>query len=385
MPPKKRRTAATNNVHAPEPQQQQANTASVPDADSRDVSQEPERGTTSITEDRLKALMKEAFKAGLQEARNQTGTISTGGIAANAQSGSAMPQDVGPPLMTSNTPATSNHSASAVTVEDSVGGLDSIILPANQLASMTTTSDELTSFSAGAQITTPLVDLVDPKIKQNILMGKFVDMSSITEKNTDSLQMVLSTDDSGNTNIQWVHKDTTNKPLTIEEWTTKFSIYIAVFCLNDQAAYPQLLKYQSMIRNLASKPADWQFYDTNFRRLRANANYSLRWDMLHLELWNEALSRRPTSGSSTNKPGICHKFARGEYCGGCRYSHKCGICNAKHPVTQCPVMAHSRPHIQTPPRFRQTFRPRQNTSNQPRFFPRGSGFGPQRPRHYYPY
>ncbi|XP_069102502.1 uncharacterized protein [Argopecten irradians] len=65
--------------------------------------------------------MKEAFKAGLQEARNQTGTISTGGIAANAQSGSAIPQDVGPPPMTSNTPATSNHSASAVTVEDSVG------------------------------------------------------------------------------------------------------------------------------------------------------------------------------------------------------------------------------------------------------------------------
>ncbi|XP_069110315.1 uncharacterized protein [Argopecten irradians] len=52
LPPKKRRTAATNNVHAPEPQQQQANTASVPDADSRDLSQEPERGTTSITEDR---------------------------------------------------------------------------------------------------------------------------------------------------------------------------------------------------------------------------------------------------------------------------------------------------------------------------------------------
>ncbi|XP_033747945.1 uncharacterized protein LOC117332964 [Pecten maximus] len=70
---------------------------------------------------------------------------------------------------------------------------------------------------------------------------------------------------------------------------------------------------------LASKGADWQFYDCSFRRLQAT-NGDQGWERVELELWHEAIIRKITLDwfCETDGEVICAKCVstthRGHYC-----------------------------------------------------------------------
>ena len=108
------------------------------------------------------------------------------------------------------------------------------------------------------------------------------------------------------------------------------------------------MKYCEVVRDIASKPGDWSFYDEQFRYIRQSAPDQYHWDTIHWELWlravtnfrarpqvpSDKVSTRSRNGQSFPK-GTCWAFHAGRFCGGCRYDHVCFKCGSPHPASQC--------------------------------------------------
>ena len=73
---------------------------------------------------------------------------------------------------------------------------------------------------------------------------------------------------------------------TIEQWTGAFQTFVAIFVEKHPEATPGLMKYSSIVRELAAQGANWRFYDETFRMLRQQE--TVPWDQLHSELWLRA-------------------------------------------------------------------------------------------------
>ena len=114
------------------------------------------------------------------------------------------------------------------------------------------------------------------------------------------------------------------------------------------------MKYGEVVRDLATRGADWRLYDTQFRLLRQSNPAELPWGYTHWELWIRAQTfgharlSKPQSNmrtSSNNSSlsvagpfvprGFCRKFHRGAECLGCNYKHNCFKCGVVHPAIRC--------------------------------------------------
>ena len=121
-----------------------------------------------------------------------------------------------------------------------------------------------------------------------------------------------------------------------------FQVYVAIYTERAPKDTSALMKYGSVIRELASLGANWTFYDENFGKLRQSQGTP--WDQIHSELWLRSHSFRD---KSTNYPkrakhggpyipnGYCWKFHRGIYCPGCSFKHQCIRSVQSHPVAIC--------------------------------------------------
>ncbi|XP_069133550.1 uncharacterized protein [Argopecten irradians] len=318
----------------------------IPNDESQAQPLPPTSGSSQITIDSvtLKNLLKEAFQEGLMEAR------------ANLvpQTSTYRQPDGQQAAVLDHTPTTTASMTDQTSTASFIGGLPSL-LPALTVASQSNV-DNGSQFHS---VAIPLHARVPDKTKDKIWSHSFVELSSITDKHADSLQLLVKSDESANQSLEWVQKQPKSKTLSIDEWTNQFDIFMAVYCVKYPEAFSGILKYQSLVRQLAAKNADWRFYDNNFRQLRANAPNSMPWDIIQMELWNEAVSRRPSQNANQAKTGtgICHRFARGEFCNGCKYAHKCGTCGAKHAGLNCPVLHGQKQYQGPPPRAMQNFRP----------------------------
>ena len=84
---------------------------------------------------------------------------------------------------------------------------------------------------------------------------------------------------------------------SIDQWTSAFQIYVAIYTERAPKDTPALTKYGSVIRELATLGANWKFYDENFRKLRQSQGTP--WDQIHSELWSRSHSFRD---KTTNYP-----------------------------------------------------------------------------------
>ena len=109
-----------------------------------------------------------------------------------------------------------------------------------------------------------------------------------------------------------------------------------------------LVKYVSLIRDLADRGHNWQFYDENFRFLRQSHVASMPWGAIHNELWlrshfapNTRVSLPTRSGPQRVKtdgtpPGYCFRFHSGNKCQvNCRYKHSYFRCKGEHKAKDC--------------------------------------------------
>ena len=126
--------------------------------------------------------------------------------------------------------------------------------------------------------------------------------------------------------------------------------FVAVYSEKYSLATPGLMKYMSIVRELGLQPANWRFYDENFRMFREK--YSVPWNQIHAESWLCGHSHRglivnygtdtghaqPTRKIPARPPaGYCFRFHRGQQCEGpCKFKHECFRCgNVSHLASNC--------------------------------------------------
>ena len=83
-------------------------------------------------------------------------------------------------------------------------------------------------------------------------------------------------------NLEPVHAP--KKIQSLNQWLTAFHTFVAIYVERYPLEAPQLMKYCEVVRDIASKPGKWLFYDEQFRYIRQSAPVSYPWDTVHWEL-----------------------------------------------------------------------------------------------------
>ena len=60
----------------------------------------------------------------------------------------------------------------------------------------------------------------------------------------------------------------TKRIATIDQWTSAFQMFVAIYTVRFPETAPALVKYSATVHDLAAKNAHWRYYDENFRYLR---------------------------------------------------------------------------------------------------------------------
>jgi len=124
-------------------------------------------------------------------------------------------------------------------------------------------------------ISTPIHTQVTPALSKQIWREWLIDFSFLLPatgsigqpKPTYTLQV------DGQANIILVPSSKSKIIATIEQWTTAFLRFVAVYTTKHHHVTPKLMKYGEIVRDLAQRQANWVFYDTRFRMLRQSLKY----------------------------------------------------------------------------------------------------------------
>ena len=193
----------------------------------------------------------------------------------------------------------------------------------------------------------PLSNIVPEKVKNQIWANEFIDFSLLLKsniRNTDDDQYTIKfeTKKGGQPSVVLAPNAERNTLYSIDQWTSAFQIYVAIYTERAPKDTSALMKYGSVIRELATLGANWKFYDENFRKLRQSQGTP--WDQIHSELWLRSHSFRdkPTNHPKRTKHegpyipnGYCWKFHRGIQCPGCSFKHQCFRCGQSHRIAKC--------------------------------------------------
>lgn len=204
----------------------------------------------------------------------------------------------------------------------------------------------------------PIDSTVDKKVKSQIWAGKYVDLGTLISDNKPQILDIQTK--SGKVGL--VPRFQTFRIYNIEKWHEAFRIFVAIHTQKFANDAPGLMKYASLVNTIASEHGDWQFYDANFRKWKAQANIS--WDDFNTELYSRAMSRginkslfpkgnafqkgkrqdQPfrekgynSQSRKPNKPYVCYTFNNTGKCtrNGCPFPHKCQLCSGNHSKSVC--------------------------------------------------
>ena len=187
----------------------------------------------------------------------------------------------------------------------------------------------------------PLHYRVPIKTKEKIWSNEFVELSNLQDEVEDGVTIKVKSGEITTTG------NARRKFLNIEQWTDAFNVFASVYRLKYPEQAEQLASYMGIVRKISNEGGAWYYYDTNFRKIRAAANFA--WDQIHSEIYVTALSRkqnttprfrsgRDLSGRDRSRGPFsytCNKFNKGTHCAGCDYRHICKHCGGKHPAFRC--------------------------------------------------
>ena len=196
----------------------------------------------------------------------------------------------------------------------------------------------------------PLAARVPDRVKAKIWANDYIDIGTLLNASVaseDSYVFKVLQGENGQPVVSVVPNEKRRTIQTIEQWTGAFQTFVAIFVEKHPEATPGLMKYSSIVRELAAQGANWRFYDENFRMLRQQE--TVPWDQLHSELWLRAQSQRNQVNqsqrsqaqlrmrydSSSIPKGFCFRFHNGTHCDGCSYKHQCFQCGGNHPIFRC--------------------------------------------------
>ena len=203
-------------------------------------------------------------------------------------------------------------------------------------------------------ISTAIPQQVPNKIKKKIGKNQYIDLGSLlprktftTPSNTNfSLQL------DAKSTISLVPYQNLRKIYTIEQWTTAFISFTAIYTKRCPIEASQLLKYAEIVRDLDRRnPGQaWLVYDQQFRMLPEN--HLIPWDRLLAEFWlmsanasfQTCQARSPFRSFRPNRfnqnqtrntkliEQTCWTYNRRGFCGenSCKFQHRCGFCRGSH-------------------------------------------------------
>ena len=200
---------------------------------------------------------------------------------------------------------------------------------------------------------------VGPNLKAKISANEYVDFKCLLSVTPSTERYPLSLAPSGTSsaqpqlNLEPVHAPP--KIQSLNQWLTAFNNFVAIYMERYPSDAPRLMKYCKVMRDIASKPGDWLFYDYQFRYIRQSAPVSHPWDTIHWELWLRAVTNfhaRPAmpvdkvSPHQTFSRGTCWAFQGGRFCGGWRFPHLCFKCGSPHLASQRRIQLPHAPPVQ---------------------------------------
>ena len=121
----------------------------------------------------------------------------------------------------------------------------------------------------------PLASRVPERIRNKIWANEFIDFSHLlmTYKDDNNYTFHLQSNENGQQVLSMVPNHKWPTIQTIEQWTTAFQIFVSIFTQRFPQDSPALMKYGSVVRDLAAQSTNWRFYDKNFHQLRRAANF----------------------------------------------------------------------------------------------------------------
>ncbi|XP_078681422.1 uncharacterized protein LOC144916239 isoform X2 [Branchiostoma floridae x Branchiostoma belcheri] len=213
----------------------------------------------------------------------------------------------------------------------------------------------------------PLDNGVSAALKDKIWRDVFIDLKQLlpsASTDTRALYTVALSDTDGPPTLTLANRTVSSKqPLSLDRWLDAFAIFHYIYLQRHPSSSSQLISYQSLVRSLAAKGADWQTYDTQFRQYR-QAFPAAPWDTPQMQLYVNALTgskpstvpltSRRTQSQSTPKQvpkGYCFRHHNSNtQClqVKCQFDHSCYKCSKPHKAFLCdqksaPSTSHSRP------------------------------------------
>ena len=170
--------------------------------------------------------------------------------------------------------------------------------------------------------TVPLTHRIPDKVKKQIWANEYVDFAillnnSLTQSD-EHYTFRVEKGECGKPALTLAPNPKRQTVKSINQWVSAFQVFVAIYSEKVPQDTPALMKYGSVIRELATLGANWKFYDENFRSIRQTQGAP--WDQIHAELWLRSHSFRaklsPQAGKSKQTgqripKGFCwryHKF-----------------------------------------------------------------------------
>ena len=187
----------------------------------------------------------------------------------------------------------------------------------------------------------PLGATVSAKLKTKIWTNEYFDLRNLlSNQEEDPLMLSISP---GVINVQ--HTLKAEPPMSINQWTDSFLIFMCIRLERNPLEAPHLLKYMSMIREMHRLygEAVWRAYDESFRKLRESVEHPWQKPIEELRSKCFALAFRspqasqPFRAKQAGRVRFCFAFNQGEKCKNtpCKFSHTCQTCRGQHPKYKC--------------------------------------------------
>jgi hypothetical protein len=203
----------------------------------------------------------------------------------------------------------------------------------------------------------PLGVTVHAKIKCKIWADEYIELRSLAKDADDEEITFTVSKHQGQSALSVTPPSQRVKPVdNIQDWTNAMMTLGAIYTERHPKTAPQMFKYIRNIRDMHARGGNWQYYDTQFRKLKGKRNWN--WDFIQWELHFTAMGtplQHQTSGFSgslsnnsrlSKKPkpflvlhGFCWGFHHTGKCGQskpCPYKHLCFRCQGgQHAAKWC--------------------------------------------------
>lgn len=183
---------------------------------------------------------------------------------------------------------------------------------------------------------------ISDKLKAEIRAGKYVDFRQLV--NDDDQKFKLKFNRNGEDNELSLIEEKNKKSLSLQQWLMAWNKFTAIFCTKNPELGSDFPHHLDIVLEMSREGGNWQFYDSEFRKLVEKGE--AQWGNTHLELFLKAkLQGKQTQynfSSKTNNArwpwGVCFPFHRGLGCkfgDNCRFQHRCFNCGFHHAFSNC--------------------------------------------------